>query len=342
MNGLELSKLYYETYGKAMLDGFPQLKPFIAVGLAGSGSECLGFDDEVSQDHDFEPGFCIFLPGEDIVSRREEFLLQRAYDKLPKEFMGFSRSIMIPAGGRRRGVIRTAGFFEKLTGTSRFEFPEPDAAGRPDPSGAPGAFVPLAPMSNEQWLSLPEEYLLEAVSGEVFFDNYGEVTAIRSYLAYFPEDIRLKKIAGALMMMSQSGLYNYGRCLAHGEKAAAQMAIAEFVERAVHLVYLLNQRYMPYYKWWFRGMRDLPVLGSLSETLEDMLLDPFGMKENGNTGSPGVQTSRMEKVIQAVTAELRNHGLSDETGVQPEKHAQSVNSRIRDVFLRNADLLISE
>ncbi len=319
MNGLELSKLYFENYGKAMLDDFPQLAPFIAVGLAGPGSECLGFDDEVSQDHDFEPGFCIFLPGEDIVSRREEFLLQRAYDKLPKEFMGFSRSIMIPAGGRRHGVIRTADFFEKFTGS-----------------------WPVDPMSNDRWLSLPEEYLLEAVSGEVFFDNFGEVTSVRSYLEYFPEDIRLKKIAGALMMMAQSGLYNYERCLAHGEKAAAQMAAAEFIERAVHMVYLLNRRYMPYYKWWFRGIRDLPVLGCLTDTLEDMLLDPSGLKAGGDPDCACVQTSRIEKVVQAAAAELRDQGLSDETGVQPEKHAQSVNSRIRDVFLRNADLLTSE
>ena len=71
MNGLELSEAFYRTHGAPMLqEQFPDLLPLLAVGLTGSGSECFGFDDDLSRDHDFEPGFCIFLPGEDAVDRR--------------------------------------------------------------------------------------------------------------------------------------------------------------------------------------------------------------------------------------------------------------------------------
>ncbi|MBQ1523704.1 MAG: hypothetical protein IIZ55_01050 [Firmicutes bacterium] len=102
MKGLELSYRYYKEFGEPMLkDEFPQLEQLIACGLCGSGSECLGFDDEISRDHDMEPGFCIFLPGEDVVDRRTAFLLQRAYDRLPKEYEGLKRSLIAPEGGRR-------------------------------------------------------------------------------------------------------------------------------------------------------------------------------------------------------------------------------------------------
>ena len=95
MRGIELSEQYYETYGKPMLEKeFPQLLDLVACGLTGSGSECFGFDDEVSRDHDFEPGFCIFLPPEDIVDRRTAFLLERAYDKLPGEFAAEARQLL--------------------------------------------------------------------------------------------------------------------------------------------------------------------------------------------------------------------------------------------------------
>ena len=62
MKGLALSRAYYEEYGAPMLKKeFPELSGLICCGLAGDGSECFGFDDEVSRDHDFEPGFCLFL-----------------------------------------------------------------------------------------------------------------------------------------------------------------------------------------------------------------------------------------------------------------------------------------
>ena len=145
MNGIELAKAYFEACGRPMLEKeFPELLPYLAAGITGSGSECFGFDDEVSRDHDFEPGFCIFLPGEDVVDRRSAFLLERAYAKLPKEFGGFRRSMIQPVGGPRHGVMRTAEYFTEKTGT-------------PD-----GVLTP------EQWLRTPEQSLAESVNGILF------------------------------------------------------------------------------------------------------------------------------------------------------------------------------
>ena len=98
--GLELSRACFEAYGRPMLERqFPDLLPHVAAGLFGSGSECFGYDDEISRDHDFEPGFMLLLPGEDVVDRRTAFLLERAYAKLPREFMGLRRGLMGPVGG---------------------------------------------------------------------------------------------------------------------------------------------------------------------------------------------------------------------------------------------------
>ena len=62
MKGLELSKKYYDEYKDILFEEIGDLKSYLAFGLVGSGSECYGFDDEISKDHDFEPGFCIFAP----------------------------------------------------------------------------------------------------------------------------------------------------------------------------------------------------------------------------------------------------------------------------------------
>ena len=87
MKGLELSESYYNEYGKRMIEeSFFEYADRIAVGLVGEGSECLGFDDDFSEDHDFEPGFCLFITEED--ERKFGFKLERAYARLPKEFIG--------------------------------------------------------------------------------------------------------------------------------------------------------------------------------------------------------------------------------------------------------------
>ena len=93
MKGLELAEKYYETYGKAMInERFADIADQIAVGLVGQGSECLGFDDEISMDHDYGPSFCIWLPRD--IYTQYGTQMQAAYEALPQEFMGFSGRIV--------------------------------------------------------------------------------------------------------------------------------------------------------------------------------------------------------------------------------------------------------
>ncbi len=310
MKGIELSKAFYEEYGKPMLEReFPELMPYLAAGLFGSGSECFGFDDEVSADHDFEAGFCLFLPDENTVDRRTAFLLERAYSKLPKEFMGVKRSLLGPVGGARRGVLRTGEFFEEKLGSRD------------------GVLTP------EQWLTAPEQALAEATNGELFFDNYGEVTKIREALSFYPGDIMKKKLAGSLLLMAQSGQYNYKRCLSHGEEAAAQLAVFEFVNSAVSAIFLLNNRYKPYYKWSFRALRALPELSLEAEVMEYLIT---------TDNSPETAEEKyyaIEGIAADIIDVLADRGLTQAICGDLEKHAYSVNDGIEDATIRNLHIL---
>ena len=310
MNGLELSRAFFEECGMPMLkEQFSDLMPFLAAGLFGSGSECFGYDDDVSRDHDFEPGFCLFLPEEAVVDRRTAFLLERAYSKLPRTFLGVSRPVLQPVGGARHGVFRTTEFFQKLIGS---------------PDGL---------LNLQEWLSLPEQALAEATNGELYFDSLGEVTRIRSALRFFPEDVRRKKLAGHLLLMEQAGQYNYARCLSHGETGAAQLAAGEFVSSAMSAAFLLNRRYQPYYKWRFRALRELEKLSELAKPLEQILT-------SGNDAeSAKTKMALIEQICAAVRAELRAQGLSDAQGEDLERHAYAVNDTIENSELRNLHVL---
>ena len=269
----------------------------------------MGFDDDISRDHDFEPGFCIFLPGEDIVSRRDAFLLERAYSKLPSEFMGFKRQKCDAVGGNRHGVIRMSDFFIEKCGS---------------PDGM---------LTKRDFFVVPEQSLAEATDGELFFDGLGEFSAIRRRLSYFPEDVRVKKLAGNLLLMAQSGQYNYPRCIARGDAAAAQLAVIEFVKATLHAIFLLNRRYIPYYKWQFRALRDLPMLSYLDTELE-YLISSGNDSEGYND-----KLATIDKISREIICALQAQVLTCYTGGELEGHAYSVNGKIADGEIRNLHIL---
>ncbi len=310
MNGLEISRAYFGEYGMPMLEEkFPELLPHIAAGLFGSGSECFGFDDELSRDHDFDPGFMLLLPGEGVIDRKQEFALERAYAALPKEFMGVERPMMAPVGGSRRGVMRMDDFFKEKTGST---------------SGN---------LTMEQWLAVPSYALAEAVNGQVFFDGSGELTKVREMLAHYPEDVRRKKLAGHLLLAAQAGQYNFPRCLRHGETAAAQLAVIAFAQSVMEIVFLLNDAYQPFYKWQFRAMRALPKLPFTAELLEYLITT----NNDGRLAHDKYEV--VEDISADIIAELSVQDLTTADCADLEKHAYSVNDGIEDGNLRNMHIL---
>ena len=313
MRGLELSRAYYEAWGAPMIrEKFPEYEDRIAVGLVGPGSECFGYDDAISTDHDFEAGFCLWLTkeDEDVIG----FPLFRAYSKLPEEFMGVMKQAQSFYGGNRRGVMEIGEFYSRFTG------------------------CPGVPDDWHQWMAVPEYALAEAVNGQIFRDDLGKFTAIRRELEKgYPEDVRLKKMAARAALMAQSGQYNYSRCISHGEWGAAGMALAEFVNNAVSMIYLLNHRYMPYYKWMFRGMRELPLLGDLSESLEELLVPQQSVTDTADYKARNLD--KIEAVSAAVIEELRRQKLTSGAWDYLEPHALELTEHIRNGEIRNLHLM---
>ena len=197
-----------------------------------------------------------------------------------------------------------------------------------DKVGAPDGML-----SMEGWLSVPEQGLAEATNGCLFFDRYGEVSAIRERLRCYPENIRLKRLCGNLLLMAQAGEYNYARCLAHGEQAAAQLALYEYVESAVSAVFLLNQKYKPFYKWCFRAMRSLARLGDLEENMASLLYS----RNDGEM--PQRKLATIREINRKLIGILRDDKLTKADTDDLEAHAYSVNDRITDPAIRNMHIL---
>lgn len=307
MAGIELAQAFWEEHGKPMLkEKFPQYIDRIAVGLVGHGSECFGFDDEVSQDHDFDAGFCLWITDED--EREFGFKLFRAYSKLPQEFRGIKLQKSSALGSGAKGVHTISEFYRTYTGYS----------------GAPETW--------QDWLYTPSYYFAEATNGKVFADPLGEFTRIRNeILNGMPEDVRLKKIASKAIAMAQSGQYNFKRCLQHGDRGAAMLALARFAEQGAEMLFLLNRAHAPYYKWLLRAAERLPILGKETLVLRTLLTDSQISDEN--------KINLVEDFCFNIEKELVNQSLSPALGDYLEPYAFAVNDRIKNSEIRNLHIM---
>ncbi len=294
MRGLDETRALYLNYGAPMIhERFPDYEGRIAVGLAGRGSECFGFDDDISRDHDFPIGFCLWLDDETDMEIGLE--LDRAYRSLPIVSAG-AKSAMAE---KSRGVMRISAFYRRYTGCD----------------GAPTELM--------HWLNLPSHALAEATNGEVWRDDMGLFTGIRNTLMRLPEDVRLKKLAARTVEMAQTGQYNFPRMAKRGDIGAAMLCLTRFVNAACEAVYLLNRRHMPYYKWQLRAMEGLETMAYMKEALEFLLT-----AENECDGLE-LKTKVIEDICREFGMKLKKLGLSSGDWDYLEPHAFQILKRIQ-------------
>lgn len=304
MKGLDLAREFYEAHIDSLERAIPDIVNQGAFGLVGEGSECFGLDDEASRDHDFGAAFCFWLPDEILAVNRER--VEKALARLPDKFLGFPARMNPDARLNRVGPLGVKAFYQSLTGLDH------------------------APQSWREWLFIPEERLACAVNGQVFADNAGDFSSFRDkLLAYYPEDVRLKKIAARVMNMAQSGQYNLPRSLKRGDEAAAFLALAEFARAALSFVFLLNKRYAPYYKLAPRLASSLPILG---KELYSLL--------NSCMRTPAAELAqKVENFCVLSARELNAAKLSEVKDAWLWAHGPAIAARIKEPEIAERDLL---
>lgn len=237
ISGLSLCKEFYETYGRPMiLEQFPEYVNEIAVGLCGEGSDCFGLDDEFSKDHDWGPGFCMWI-SDDLYGKIGD-KLQEAYENLPVEMNGYQRKTSVH-GLKRTGVTTISDFYKRILGEENFSLVQKD--------GETNFHI--------AYQNIPDEAFAAAVNGEVFVDPVGLFSIIREKLKEgFPERIYYLKIAESCAKFSQAAQYNYERMLKRKDSVALNLSKMEGLKQAMKLMYYLENEYPLHDKWLYQGM----------------------------------------------------------------------------------------
>ncbi len=309
MLGLKLAREFFENTALPLFERHtPHLLPKLAIGLVGEGSECFGFDDEISQDHDFGPAFCLWLPENEI--QIWERNIDAVINQLPVMYNNFPTRMSKDKRMDRLGLISIEAFYRKYTGLAK------------------------VPQTWQEWRAIPEHFLATATNGEIFHDPSLRFTEHRNaLLSYYPEDIRLKKMAARLAIMAQSGQYNLIRSIKRRDNIASMFCIQKFCEAAISFVFLYNKKYMPFYKWAPTALKKLNVLSSETVNCLNFLTD-ISCSSMSNWNNWNNCIDLIENYAETVTNYLNNDAYSDLKDNWLLAQAGQVQSKINNPQLR--------
>ena len=240
-NVREKNRWFYDHYVADLIRSrFSEYEDRIAVGIAGEGSDCFGYDDELSRDHDFGTGVCLWVTEEDM--ERFGYQLSIAYNELVDSV---ERSYYTERLRERRGVMTIHDFYSNILNID--------------------CDTENCVLTEEEWYRLDHSCLKTATNGEIFRDDLGAFTAFRRYLlGYYPDRVWRIRIAEQLHDYAASLQVNYARCMTRGDTVAAELCRARGISAAMELFFLLRREYPPYYKWTFRALCELDGEGTFS------------------------------------------------------------------------------
>jgi hypothetical protein len=244
LQGLELSRrFFFEAVQPVLERRLPEVR--YAAALIGYGSEVLGFDDEMSQDHNSGPRVMLFSDQPEDAEG-----IQRAVaDELPTTFAGFPtnfgpteepgtvRMTAVECGpvAHRVETFRLADYLHVRIGVD-----------------------PRERFTAADWLVTPSQQFLELTAGDVFADPIGELTRVRELLRWYPHDVWLLLMAGHWKRIAEFE-HLHGAALVRGDELGSRLLAAALARDLMYLGFLQHRRYAPYPKWFGRAYADLDL-----------------------------------------------------------------------------------
>jgi hypothetical protein len=254
--GLELSRLFFEESVKPIVKLIaPELS--YAAALIGSGSEVLGFDDEMSADHHWGPRVMLFTEA------GENDVLDRALrDHLPTEFHGyptnFSEADPTDNNVQQLVAIESGPINHRV-----------DIFTIRDYLLAYLNFDIDREIEPADWLTFPEQKLRSITTGEVFHDEIG-LKDVLDRFAYYPHDVWLYLLASGWNRIGQEE-HLMGRAGLVGDEIGSALIAARLVRDIMRLCFLMERTYAPYPKWFGTAFDRLTCASQIKPHLQSVL-----------------------------------------------------------------------
>jgi len=256
----ELARLYYLEAVKPILNaGYPDLVH--SAGLIGPGSEVLGFDTEMSTDHNWGPQVVIYLTQADHARFAGE-LRTTLGNKLPLVFRGWPTHFeevpddpdtVVPRLADARPINHRVWVTTLHGFVSRYLGVDLDRE-----------------MIVLDWLAIPEQNLRTLAAGAVYHDGLNILEPMRRKLAYYPHDVWLYLLSAQWQRIGQEEPF-VGRTGTVGDDVGSAVIAARLVRDLMRLCLLMERQYAPYPKWFGSAFARLNCAPALTPILQGVL-----------------------------------------------------------------------
>lgn len=235
---IDISHNFFEEVVNPILqEHFPAETAQTAFGVFGYGSEALRLDDEYSRDHHWGLRIDALMPAAVFENSRQAIMATLSAN-LPESYRGQS----LRAGHLAGAGLAPDNLQAFLTRTIGIDH---------------------APRNAIEWLKIPEEDIIHIVNGEVWSDPLGEFSKIRQvFQGYYPEPVRLRRIANWCRFFSGMGTYALKRAILRDNEFYAVTRFSNAIRLGIQLAFLLDKQYFPYDKWLIAFLERLPRLGA--------------------------------------------------------------------------------
>ena len=239
VSGADLAWRFYIEVVRPLIEGRNH-----SAARLGSGSDVLGFDTPRSTDHGWGPQLHLFVAASEVDAVRT--IIDSG---LPEEFHGWPVHF---------GWDEVAVQYHVHVGTLD-EWLKSHLG-----------FDSQVDITVQNWLTTPQQLLLEVTAGAVFHDPDGELKHVRNKLEWYPNDVWLWLLACQWRRIAQEEAF-VGRTAEVGDALGSRILAARIVRDLIRLCFLIERRYAPYSKWLGSAFRNLRIASDLTPHLDAAL-----------------------------------------------------------------------
>lgn len=157
-------------------------------------------------------------------------------------------------------------YFTSSTATSGWSEGRPAVTTAAELFTARLGFDPAAGIRLVDWLTTPTQLLATVTAGAVFHDPGRLLTARRTAVQWYPDDVWRYALAAGWLRIDQEQPF-VGRTGGLGDDLGSAILAARLVRDQVRLAFLLERRWAPYSKWLGRAFADLTIAPRLTRPL---------------------------------------------------------------------------